>query len=371
MIRSESVLFLLSRVLGGKTFSSHLMRVVETMTHIQPHFVFLEEEDYGRYRQKIPSWNRLSGLFVGPSILRWKLRRDPPPASDKVFVQSFELIPALQEVDPLAPAILAHDSTNVLSYRLIRDTSPGPGAKLLCGLKSLLVTPNYKSVIGRARAFLPRTHWCARSLVTDFGVEPERIIVAPSGIDTQLWSPDWSRVRGEPPILLWVGNDFARKGGEFLLEVFTRFLFPRARLRIVSNDPAIKGRAWPAGVEHLHGLGHGNPAEIVDAYRSADIFVFPTRKEHMGMVLTEACATGLPIVATDVGGVREAVREGKNGILLPYGAGAEEWASAILDLLADPVKRERFGVYSRAIAENEFSFGVLRERVKAAFAKLA
>lgn len=370
-MRSEPVLFLLSKVLGGKTFSSHLMRVVETMAQIRPHYVFLEEDDYGRYRRHIPSWNRLSGLFVGPSILRWKLRRDPPPEYSKVFVQSFELIPALQELDPLSPAILAHDSTNVLSYRLIRDASPGPGARLLCGIKSLLVTPNYKSAIGRARAFLPRTHWCARSLVKDFGVAPERIIVAPSGIDTSLWSPDGPRARAEPPVLLFVGNDFARKGGELLLDVFVRYLHPRARLRIVSNDPALRDRAWPDGVEHVRGLGHGNPSDLVEIYRTADIFVFPTRKEHMGMVLPEACAVGLPIVATDVGGVREAVRDGKNGLLVPYGAGPEEWANAILGLIADPVKRERFGLHSRFIAESEFAFGVLRERVEAAFAKLS
>jgi glycosyltransferase involved in cell wall biosynthesis len=371
MTRPESVLFLLSRVLGGKTFSGRLMRVVETMTHVKPHFVFLESEDYGRYRGQIPMLNRLSGLFVGASIMRWKLRRDPPPPYDKVVVQSFELMPALREVDPLCPAILAHDSTNVLSYRLIRDTTPGLAAKVMCSLKSALIAPSYKSVIGRARAFLPRTHWCARSLVTDFGVPPERIIVAPSGIDTDLWSPDWTRKRQDPPVLLWVGNDFARKGGEFLLEMFVKYIYPRARLRIVSNDPAIRDRAFPPGVEHLKGLGHSNPMNLVEAYRTADIFVFPTRKEHMGMVLTESCSVGLPIVATDVGGVREAVRDGKNGLLIPYDATVEDWANALLGLLADPVRRERFGLYSRAIAESEFSFNVLRERVEAAFAKLS
>jgi glycosyltransferase involved in cell wall biosynthesis len=370
MIRSKPVLFLLSRVLGGKTFSSHLMRVVEGMPHIKPHYVFLDEADYGRYRPHIPAFNRLSGLFVGPSILRWKLRRDPPPTCRAVFVQSFELMPALQDVDPLYPAILAHDSTNVLSYRLLRDASRNPVARLMCGLKSLLITPKYKSVMGRARAFLPRTHWCARSLVNDFGVAPERIFVAPGGLDTDLWTPDWLRMRVEPPTLLFVGNDFARKGGEFLLELFTKYLYPRARLRIVSNDPSLKGREWPEGVEHLAGLGHTDPSELVEAYRSADIFVFPTRKEHMGMVVTEACAVGLPIVGTDVGGVREGVRNGENGILMPYHADAEAWARAIGCLIDDPIRRERFAVRSREIAEYEFSYRILRERVDSAFANL-
>lgn len=367
--RDETVLFLLSRVLGGKTFTSHLTRVVERMPNIRPHFVYLEEDDYTRYRSKAPVMNRMTGLFIGPSILRWKLRRLPPPPFRAVFVQSFELMPACAELDPSCPVILAHDSTNVLSYRLMRDHHPGPAASLACGVKSALVTPVYRTALKRARAFMPRTHWCADSLVDDFGVDPERIIVAPGGLDTELWKPDWERSRADPPTLLFVGNDFERKGGEFLMEVFER-LQPRARLRILSNDPALIGRAWPQGVELVTGLGQNDPAALVEAYSSADLFVFPTRKEHMGMALTEAAAVGLPIVATNVGGVGEVVRDGHNGELMPYGAGVEEWASVIGGLIGDAEKRKRYGLRSRALAESEFSIAALRERVEAAFAKL-
>ena len=144
MSRHEPVLFLLSRVLGGKTFSANLMRVVGGMRHIRPHYVFLDDEDYARFGPKVPLWNRMSGLFVGSAILRMKLRADPPPVCKSVFVQSFELMPALREIDPTRPVILAHDSTNVLSYRLIRDTTPGLPARILCGIKSAVVTPYYR-----------------------------------------------------------------------------------------------------------------------------------------------------------------------------------------------------------------------------------
>ena len=370
MTRHEPVLFLLSRVLGGKTFSTNLMRLVAGMDHIRPHYVFLDEADYGPYRPKLPLMNRLTGMFIGSSILRMKLRASPPPPCKTVFVQSFELMPALRETDPARPAILAHDSTNILSYRLIRDTTPGWKARALCEIKSALVTPYYRGVLRRARAFLPRTHWCADSLVRDFGVERERIFVAPGGLDTDLWRPDETRERTGTPILLWVGNDFERKGGHFLVDLFVKRLHPRARLRIVSNDPSLQGRAWPAGFEHLSGMWHKAPNELVEAYRSSDIFVFPTRKEHMGMVLSEACAVGLPIVGTDVGGVREGVHDGDNGILMPYDAGPEAWANALGSLIDDPALRERFGRRSRRIAETEFSASVLKQRVESAFAKL-
>lgn len=366
---AETVLFLLSRVLGGKTFTGHLKRVVESMGNIRPHYVYLDEDDYGRYRSKAPVMNRMTGLFIAPSILRWKLRRAPPPPCRAVFVQSFELMPACAELDPAYPVILAHDSTNVLSYRLLRDYRPGAAASLACRIKSALVTPVYRTALKRVRAFMPRSHWCAGSLVEDFGVDPDRIIVAPGGLDTELWKPDWERPPGDPPTLLFVGNDFERKGGEFLLDIFER-LRPRARLLLLSNDPALRGRIWPPGVELVSGLSQKDPTALVNVYRSADVFVFPTRKDHMGMALTEAAAVGLPIVATDVGGVGDVVRTGENGALMPYGAGVAEWAGVLAGLLGDAEKRKRFGMRSRAMAESEFSIAALRNRVQAAFSKL-
>jgi glycosyltransferase involved in cell wall biosynthesis len=84
----------------------------------------------------------------------------------------------------------------------------------------------------------------------------------------------------------------------------------------------------------------------------------------MGLVLAEAAAAGLPLVATEVGGTSQVVRHGENGYLMPYDAGAGEWARAILELLADGPKRLRFGEAARALAEREFSQEALRENVE-------
>lgn len=364
-MRPERMLFVLSRVLGGKTFSAQIQRAAEALG-IQGHYVFLDEADYGNLRGSIPRWHRATGLFLGPAILRHKLRAQKPPPCDAVFLQSFEILPALAALDPGLPVLLAHDSTNLLSYRLLRDVAPSPAASLMCALKSMLVTPAYRPWLGRVRAFLPRTRWCAGSLVRDFGVDPERIFVTPAGIDLERWRPAARPGRRELPLLLFVGNDFERKGGRFLLDLFATRLKGKARLRIISNDPALRGRVWPADVEHLAGLGHGDPQALVEAYRSADIFVFPTRKEHLGMVTTEACAAGLPLVATDVGGVGEAVETGVNGLLVPYRAGAEAWAAALLRLIDDPALRAKMGAESRRMAERKFGFDAFLRNVDGA-----
>jgi glycosyltransferase involved in cell wall biosynthesis len=263
--------------------------------------------------------------------------------------------------------MLAHDSTNVGSYRLIRDQSPSWTASLACWSKSIVTTPLYKRALGRVKAFLPRTRWCARSLVEDFDVDPARIRVAPAGLDTRAWGPGPGSRRSGGPGLLFVGNDFERKGGPFLLDVFTRHVLPRhprATLKVIARDPTLAGREWPPGVTHLPGYDASRRAELLEEFRKADIFVFPTRKEHMGQALAEAAAAGLPIVCSDVGGTGQIVRHGENGYLMPYRAGAWEWAGAILDLLQDEGKRERFGRAGRELAEREFSQEALRANVR-------
>lgn len=369
--RPDRFLFLLSRVLGGKTFSGQLMRALEKVNGLRPHFVFLEEDDYGRHADKIPAANRLSRFLVGTEILKWKLRLQPPPPCDAVFVQSFELLPACAVLDPRLPAVLAHDSTNIVSYRLLRDQFPSWRASLACWGKSALTRPLYARALRRVKAFLPRTRWCAESLVNDYGVDPDRIRVAPAGLDTSEWSPAPQAPQGrqdDPPTLLFVGDDFERKGGPFLVDLFTRYLYPRARLRLISRSPALKERRWPPGVELRQDYGPGRRLELLEEFRAAGIFVFPTRKEHMGQALAEAAAAGLPIVATGVGGTSQVVRHGENGFLMPYGATTGEWARAILDLLDHPEKRLRMGRAGRDLAEREFSQAALRENVEWALA---
>lgn len=362
--RPERFLFLLSRVLGGKTFSTQLMHALDGIRGLEPRFVFLEEEDYGRHMDKIPWANRAARLFIAPEILRWKLRADPPPGCDAVFVQSFELLPACRDLDPRLPVALAHDSTNLVSYRLIRDQFPSWRSSLACWAKSRLTTPVYRSAVARVRAFLPRTHWCAQSLVEDFDVDPARIRVAPAGLDLAAWRPDPGALRGGKPVLLFVGDDFGRKGGEFLLDLYTRFIYPRARLKIVSRNPELRGRRWPPGVVHLSGYDSTRRAALLEEFRNATLFVFPTRKEHMGQCLAEAAAAGLPILCSDVGGTSQIVRHGENGYLMPYDASAEVWADAVLELLGDPGKRARMGEAGRALAEREFSREALRANLE-------
>ena len=68
---------------------------------------------------------------------------------------------------------------------------------------------------------------------------------------------------------------------------------------------------------------------MTDAYHAMDIFAFASKSETQGMVLTEAMAAGLPVIALDAPGAREVVEEGANGRLLAEDASAEDFSQSI------------------------------------------
>ncbi len=158
-------------------------------------------------------------------------------------------------------------------------------------------------------------------------VHRDRIRVIPPGIDLAVWQ-DGAQER--PPeglpdrFLLYAGRIASNKGLSTLVEALGR-IPPAERLPLVligkdwGQRAAIQATADRAGVgELLHWLGH---LDDVGAYRAtfrrATVFVLPSDYEAFGLVLLEAMAAGVPIVATSVGGVPEVLEGGRAGRLVP------------------------------------------------------
>jgi glycosyltransferase involved in cell wall biosynthesis len=89
--------------------------------------------------------------------------------------------------------------------------------------------------------------------------------------------------------------------------------------------------------------------DLADLYADADLFVFPSRTETCGLVVLEAMASGLPVIAANEGGVRENLRTGINGLALP-GGDAAAFAAAIEELAVDGQQRHAMGQAARAFA---------------------
>ena len=120
----------------------------------------------------------------------------------------------------------------------------------------------------------------------------------------------------------YVGRLAPEKNLEFVTRAVAQFLKkePKAHFLIGGTGPSeefIKDIMLQAGLtDRLHLAGMLKGKDLVNAYHAMDVFVFASQSETQGLVVTEAMAAGLPVVAVDAPGVREVVKDGVNGRLL-------------------------------------------------------
>jgi glycosyltransferase involved in cell wall biosynthesis len=216
------------------------------------------------------------------------------------------------------------------------------------------------------RAFHAATHlvtwsdWARRSLVADYGVDAGRVSVLAPGASAAYFEVGRRRAADRAtgpradgkaavlPRVLFVGGDFARKGGPDLLEVVGTALRDRCELHVVTNAPV-----EPRPHVRVHrGIGPNDPA-LVRLFAEADIFVLPSRAECLAIVLMEATAAALPVITTDVGALSEAVRPGDTGLVIRAGD-RSDLARALDALIGDPAARHRMGLAGHELARLKF-----------------
>lgn len=210
-----------------------------------------------------------------------------------------------------------------------------------------------RSVYRKAFHLLPLSTGVRDSLVEDYGVPPERITVMPPGIDTQRWQAIERRVNGaaaKPFKVLFVGADFVRKGGDLLLSLAWRPEFHDTEFHFVTKS--FTGRSRPN--VFVHSDLSINCPELINLYRTADVFAVPTRNDTHSIASLEAMATGLPVIATKVGGIGDIVLEGETGFIIRPDD-TEALADRIRRLQVKPELRIALGKNSRSRIEEHFN----------------
>lgn len=202
---------------------------------------------------------------------------------------------------------------------------------------------------------------------------PVRVI--PSGIAVDEYmqgDPGWLRrryeIKTEEKVLLSVGRLGPEKNTVFLLQCFAGLAkrFPAARLVLVGKGPREKEL-----VKLAAGMGVGNRViftgplskkEVIDCYHGADIFVFASISETQGLVIPEAMAAGLPVVAVRANGVAEMVRHGVDGYLTELHAG--DFTGRIERLMLSEAERKKMGynahLNARLLSARNYAQNVLQ-----------
>lgn len=199
--------------------------------------------------------------------------------------------------------------------------------------------------------------WAATSVVQDYGVPTDKVIVIGAGANLPRHLPARRR-RVDSPSILFVGMDWEQKGGPLVLEAFrlVRRQVPRARLVVIGCRPPA-GDDEP-GVEALGRLDRSIPEHekrLLDAYAEATCFCIAPAVDAFPNVLLEAAAFGLPIVSTDIGSRSEVVCDGMTGRLVPHGD-HEQLADALMEILSNPGVAEAYGSAASARVREVFNW---------------
>jgi glycosyltransferase involved in cell wall biosynthesis len=206
-----------------------------------------------------------------------------------------------------------------------------------------------RRALSRAAAIVTWSAWTARSVVRDYHVKAELVHPIHPGVSIDRFQPAVRSGRRGPIKILFVGGDFARKGGHDLLAAM-RHVGTDVELHIVSSSRDI---SIPEGIRaSVHRDVPPNSQELRQLYSEADIFALPTRGDCTPLVIAEAMASGLPVVATKVGSIPDMVRDGHNGLLVPPSS-PHQVAQALNALLSDEERRIRMGSANRATAITE------------------
>lgn len=208
----------------------------------------------------------------------------------------------------------------------------------------------------------------SRQVVTQlqhfYRIDPDEVTVVYPGVDIHEFSPTGreearAQVMGHlalPPdaaVLVFAGQEYRRKGLDVVIRALAGLHNPKAHLVVVGHDPiaepymrALAGELGVAGRVHLAGARDDMPRY----FRSADVFVFPSRMDAFGMVALEAMACAVPVIVSSDAGVSELIRQWENGVVLDMYGDPAEVASAVNRLLGDSGLRARLGESARKTA---------------------
>jgi len=207
-------------------------------------------------------------------------------------------------------------------------------------------------------------------LITNEGLPANKVIVIPNGVDTDRFAPvpDAASVRQEleigptDPVVSIVAALRPEKNHELFLEVARRVTaeITNAHFLIIGDGPRrgqLEQLARELNVQdHVQFLGSRD--DVPRLLSASDVFALTSHNEASPVSILEAMSIGRPVVATNVGSIREVVRDGRNGFLVPPGDGAR-LTERIVQLIVEPLRAQAIGEAARKTVVDGYSVGAM------------
>src|SRR5262245_10641161 len=336
--------FLLEQSLGHVTHTKNLLTNVALDPEVHAHWGLIDFEATGIAR-KIPvyrsNWTVRAGVRARRELARMnrQSRLDAllfPTQLPAVLAQSW-----LRKI----PGIVSLDATPLQYDELGAFYKHEQGPAWLETMKWRLNRDCFRS----ARRLVAWAEWTKLGLMRDYEVPAEKITVIPPGVNVHEWRRTTPRVPHANPVkILFVGGDLERKGGLVLLEAFRALRHLGLELHLVTKD-----RLSPEPGVFIYNNLQANSQPLKDLYHTCDIFALPTFGDTFPIVLSEAGASGMAIISTNVAAIPEFVRNGETGLTVPAGDAAS-LTQALRDLATNPAFRVLLGERATAHASRHY-----------------
>jgi glycosyltransferase involved in cell wall biosynthesis len=227
---------------------------------------------------------------------------------------------------------------------------------LILPKKSRLIHYYTKKVLNSVDLIYAISHNIGNHIVSDFTIPETRVHYLPFGIDTDLFSPQSDAgIKNNQTIEIFSNRGyFPVYDNDTLVRGFALAYAknPTIRLTLKGDGPleqSVQNLVASLGLSEVITFKKKTAySEVPDDYRSAHIFLTTSISDGTPVSLLEAMASGLPCIATNVGGIPEWIENKKTGILIPQKS-PEQVAQAILLLAADPVLRSSLGSAAREV----------------------
>jgi glycosyltransferase involved in cell wall biosynthesis len=284
-------------------------------------------------------------------------------------------------------ACVVHAFLFPASWRAVMAARIAGVAGVACAVRSTGVWMNRRhrmmdrATLRRARLVVANAPAVQRDILERTGLPPERVRVIFNGVDSALFHPGASPLRRawreggpEGPMVGFVGSLRAAKDPDLFVRIAADVArrIPAARFVVTGDGPLraeLEQRAGSLGLANGRIRFAGERADIPDVLRALDLLVVSSVREGCCNVILEAMSTGIPVVATRVGGNPDLVAEGRSGWLFPYGDSAAG-ADRVAGLLGDPDQARRMGREALVLAEG-FSTRTMVAQTSALYEELA
>jgi glycosyltransferase involved in cell wall biosynthesis len=189
-----------------------------------------------------------------------------------------------------------------------------------------------------------------------------KAVSVPPGVDHELFRPS-THSTSRPFRVCYVGRVELAKGMGYLLQAWKRLALPNAQLVLIGEYRAeVNSLFQKYATPNVRVTNSLAPQEVAAWYRDSNVFVFPSVNEGFGMVLLEAMASGLPVIASEGTGAHDCVTHGKDGFLVPA-RDVDALAETLLWCYQHPNDAESIGKNARVKVEAQFTLDHYNRRI--------